>query len=169
MSLGWDLHKLFKSHSNELIRFIRRAGVPEDDAPDLLQDAFLRLVTTHDGQASIANPRAYLFTVSRNLVTDHARARAVRQRYTQAEAPTDVVAPEPPPEAAIDYRRMVQKLEGALAGLSDRQREVFLLHKFEELSHTEISVRLGISRSMVEKHMMRALFNLRTELGDMLD
>ncbi len=169
MSLGWDLHKLFKSHSNELIRFIRRAGVREDDACDLLQDAFLRLVTTHDGQASIANPRAYLFTVSRNLVTDHARARAVGQRYIQAEARTDVVAPEPPPEAAIDYRRMVQKLEGALAGLSDRQREVFLLHKFEELSHTEIAVRLGISRSMVEKHMMRALLNLRTELGDMLD
>ncbi|MFK4772326.1 MULTISPECIES: RNA polymerase sigma factor [Rhizobium/Agrobacterium group] len=167
--MGWDLHKLFKSHSSELMRFIRRAGVPEDDAPDLLQDAFLRLATTHDGQASIANPRAYLFKVSRNLVTDHARARAVRQRYSQADAPTDVVAPAPPPEAAIDYRRMVQKLEGALAGLSDRQREVFLLHKFEELSHSEISVRLGISRSMVEKHMMRALLNLRTELGDMLD
>ncbi|RYG95479.1 MAG: RNA polymerase sigma factor [Alphaproteobacteria bacterium] len=169
MPLGWDLNKLFKSHSNELLRFIRRAGVPEEEAPDLVQDVFLRLATTHDGQDSIANPRAYLFRVSRNLVTDHARARAVRQRYTQADAPTNVAAPAPPPEAAMDYRRMVQKLEGALAELSYRQREVFLLHKFEELSHTEISVRLGISRSMVEKHMMRALLNLRTELGDMLD
>lgn len=167
--MGWDLNKLFKSHSNELLRFIRRAGVPEEEAPDLVQDAFLRLATTHDGQASIANPRAYLFRVSRNLVTDHARARAVRQRYTQADAPTNVAAPAPPPEVAMDYRRMVQKLEGALAELSYRQREVFLLHKFEELSHTEISVRLGISRSMVEKHMMKALLNLRTELGDMLD
>ncbi|MCO5731243.1 RNA polymerase sigma factor [Rhizobium sp. SSA_523] len=151
------------------MRFIRRVGVPEDDAPDLMQDAFMRLATVREAQASIANPRAYLFKISRNLATDHARARTLRQRFVQVEAPTDVPAPMPTPEATLDHRRMVQKLEKALATLSKRQREVFLLHKFEDLSHAQIAARLGISKSMVEKHMMKALLSLRTELGDILD
>ena len=168
--MRWDLQTLFKRHSQELLRFIRRTGVADDAAPDLLHDAFVRLAANSDAQdVPIANPRAYLFQVSRNLATDHMRAAAVRQRYAVSEIPEDIAAPAVLSEATVDFRRQVGRLEDAIGDLPARQREVFILHKFDGMSHSEIAAHLGISRSMVEKHMIKALTQLRTNLGDLFD
>jgi len=41
-----------------------------------------------------------------------------------------------------------------------RTRQAFRLHKLEDLTHAEVAQRMGISKSAVEKHIMRALRRL---------
>ncbi|MBX8814512.1 RNA polymerase sigma factor, partial [Ochrobactrum sp. MR34] len=53
--------------------------------------------------------------------------------------------------------------------LPPRQRDVFLMHKFDGLSHTEIAQKLGITRSGVEKLIMKALAHCREHLGKHLE
>lgn len=168
--MHWDLHKLFRRHSQELLRFLRRNGVSDDVAPDLMQDAFLRLASAHKpGDTVVSNPRAYLFQVSRNLVIDHARSITVQKRVFVADVPADIPAMQPSPETEADFRQRMERLGQAVAQLPARQREVFLLHKFDEMTHSEIAVHLGISKSMVEKHMIKALIRLRESMDDLLN
>ena len=60
-------HRAWRQHQDELKRFLvhRTANVAEAD--DLLQEVFLRVVAQGAGFCSIANPRAWLFQVARNL------------------------------------------------------------------------------------------------------
>ncbi|KKX27167.1 RNA polymerase sigma factor [Rhizobium sp. LC145] len=168
--MHWDLQQLFRRHSKELLRFLRRSGVSEDTASDLVQDAFLRLAAMSPAAGEVVgNPRAYLFRISRNLSIDHARAHAVQSRYIQPGLPAEIAEAKPSAELEVDFKQRVARLERAIQTLPERQRQVFLLHKYEELSHAEIAERLGISKSMVEKHVMKALVHLRDSLADLLN
>jgi RNA polymerase sigma-70 factor (ECF subfamily) len=60
------------------------------------------------------------------------------------------------PEDELDMQQRVQNLADALAALPPRCREVFLLHRMENLTYSQIATHCGISVSTVEKHIARA-------------
>ena len=68
-------------------------------------------------------------------------------------------------EAALHAKQRLQAIVSVLDELSPQCRNVFVLHKFEGLTHPEIAARVGISRSTVEKHMTTALKHLVRQLG----
>ena len=152
---------------DDLGRRLSRKLVKSIDAQDVLQEAWLKLARSA-GRSDIVNPKAYVGHIAGNLAIDHIRAQKVRDRHFAAvefhEMPTDA----PSAERIIDYRQRIARLEAIIAELPSRQREVFLLHKFDGLSHSEIAERLGISRSAVEKLVMKALASCRDGLGDLL-
>lgn len=159
----------FARHYDELVRRVTRRIGSRTAANDVVQDTFLRIYATSP-TAEIASPTSYLFRVADNLAIDHLRQEASRAGVISFDPDQEAVAArEPSPEQALDYKQRLKVLEAAIAELPPRQREVFLLHKFDGLSHGEIADRLGISRSMVEKHVMKALAHCRDRLGELLD
>jgi RNA polymerase sigma-70 factor (ECF subfamily) len=68
------------------------------------------------------------------------------------------VAPEQ--EDALEVEDLHRQYRDAVQHLTPRTREVFILHRVDELTYTEIAARLGISVSTVEYHIMRALVHL---------
>lgn len=159
----------FARHYDDLLRHVvRRIGNPTL-ARDVVQDTFLRIQASSPA-GEVASPAAYLFRVADNLAIDHLRQEAARARFlSPAPEHEAVAAPEPSPEHALDYKQRLNALDAAIAELPPKCREVFLLHKYDGLSHGEIAVRLGISRSMVEKHVMKALAHCRDRLAGLLD
>jgi RNA polymerase sigma factor (sigma-70 family) len=148
----------------DLRRFLRARLGNARAADDTAQEAFLRL---HVAQTSceIRNPRGFLFAVATNLAIDVIRKRMRRDRYTQPVGGDGAI------ESAADRgrspeQRMVarQQLEAAIAVIDDlppKCQQVFLLHRFEGLSYTDIARRLGITKKGVEYHMTQALSRLR--------
>jgi RNA polymerase sigma-70 factor (ECF subfamily) len=67
-------------------------------------------------------------------------------------------------ERSIEQRERLALLRGAIDELPPRCREVFVLHKLDGLSHADVADRLGISRNMVEKHVIRAMRHFRDRL-----
>ena len=65
--------------------------------------------------------------------------------------------------AALRLQRLEQ-LKEVLAELSPRRREALMLHRFEGLSQAQIAERMGISTSMVEKHIAFALLHCKRRL-----
>lgn len=63
----------------------------------------------------------------------------------------------PSAEAVVASRERLSALVAALETLPRKTATIFRMHKFDGLSYAEVAVRLGISRSSVEKHMMDAL------------
>ena len=69
------------------------------------------------------------------------------------------------PGERFEQQQRLSHLAAALAELPPRRREAFVLHKFDGLSQVEVAERMGISLSMVEKHIASALLHCKRRLG----
>jgi RNA polymerase sigma factor (sigma-70 family) len=69
------------------------------------------------------------------------------------------------PERVLLDREALETVVDAIAALPPRTREVFVLHRFEEMTCNGIAEQLGISVSAVEKHIMKALRELHDRLS----
>lgn len=160
-----SLLRSFAEHRDALLRFLARKLEDRSLAEDFMQETWLRAANSPGG-AVIANPRSYLFRIAANLVLDHQRRVGQHVELKVAEETAAAVADaRPSPENIALHRSEFARLVRILDGLSPRCREVFILCRFEELSHAEIARRLGISRNTVVSHMVSALAAIEREMG----
>ena len=151
-----SLAEVFVRHASELRHFLRgRRGA--QDAEDLVQESFVRLIETGRTQ-EVSNPRAWLYRTSTNLAADAGDHRRVRAAVHVDGADVEAVADQrADPARIIEARQHAQHLWAALAALPEACRHAFLLNRFDGLSQREIALRMGISEKTVERHVLRAL------------
>jgi RNA polymerase sigma-70 factor (ECF subfamily) len=158
---------MFAEHGPVLRGFFVRRGA-NDEAEDLVQETYLRLLRAHQHQGdAIANPEAYLFTVALNL----AREQAVRRRrpmlpIEELENITTLLAAEESVEDAAERAQRRQRLQALLGTLPDHTRAVLVMQYRDGLSYKQIAERLGVSSHMVKKHVVRGLSVCRRALVD---
>jgi RNA polymerase sigma-70 factor (ECF subfamily) len=159
---GLDFDALYR----EMLPLLERKLQSVHEAADVFQEAVIRWLGLPDRQ-SVREPRAYFYRVAINIAVDRMRSRALRAEDSGVDEA--IVDPTPLPEHRYEARLQLQRLQRAVDALPPRCREVFLLFKVEGLGHEAIAARLGISRNMVEKHVIRALVELRGAVADLLD
>lgn len=151
----------FTATYRDLLRFLRRRTRCEETARDLAQDAWLR-VTAHQATGDTALPtspdhaRAYLFVVAERLAIDHLR----RERHWHAElAPLLQAWAQHTPDVAEShaYAQALRAVEGAVAGMPARMREVFVAHRLEGVPHDELALRFQVSRKTIEREVTKAM------------
>ncbi len=129
-------------------------------AEDLLQETYLR-VRAAASERSVEYVQPFIYQTARNLALDHLRGErrrsALIDRRPEAEEIANVAASAPTPETRTRDREMVARLEGTLARLSKRERDVFLRAKLHGWSYAEIAADLGVSKSTVQKDLTAAL------------
>ncbi|MCS6286524.1 MAG: sigma-70 family RNA polymerase sigma factor [Nitrospira sp.] len=152
---------LFQQYYGELLRFLTAKLGCREQAADVVQDTFLRVRRLKD-LAGVAQPRAFLYKTAVNLSVDLFRRQRIRaERMTQLETIQEPLSMATRPDDAVEAKERVQLLRDAIEELPPKCRQVFLLHKFMGLSHASIAGRLGISKNMVEKHVMKAMAHCR--------
>ena len=156
--------RIFKERYHSVYSFFLKRLGSSEDAADASQEAFMRMVR-HNGAISLKSPDSYLFSVARNLATDMLRSRAVRSKYTDAADVEAQPSTAPLQDAALETRNRQKLLQKALSELSPRCREVFILHRLDNLTYKKIGKRLGISPRTVENHLARAILHLRKSLS----
>ncbi|MBO9707358.1 MAG: RNA polymerase sigma factor [Caulobacter sp.] len=154
----------------DMRRFFQARLGGRADVEDLVQELYLKVQAVAD--ETIDNPPAYLYRLASNLMLDRLRrakragARDDEWRRTHHTAVGSLdVAEEPDAESAVIARQRLEKIAEALKTLSPQTQRIFLLHKFEGLTHAETAARLGVSRSAVEKHVSLALSHLVKRVG----
>ena len=156
----------FRGFYADILYFLRKRTDNASDAADMTQDVFTQWLDYRD-RAKVEQPRAFLFQMARNLLRDHWRKQKVRHTAHPDHAAMDIepVTDEQhdPMAAALRLQRLEQ-LKEVLAELSPRRREALMLHRFEGLSQAQIATRMGISTSMVEKHIACALLHCKRRL-----
>ena len=143
--------------------FERRVRTPED-AEDLTQEVFVRMLR-RKGVGEIDNLEAFVFVAAANLLKDYYRLLARRGTMPSIDG-LDFISPERNPAEAAEDKAEVVVLLNAIRSLPPKCRMVFVMHRFDEVPHTEIAQRLRISVSMVEKHIAAAVKQLRRNLKD---
>ena len=154
---------LIASHGAQLQRFLLARVRNYADVPDIVQEVYLRMLRIPHTD-SIRSPEAYLFTVAQHVVHQHTlRQSAIPPSVELAEMlvyPTAAADPA----LELDAHQCLERLQEALDELSPKARATFMLHRREGLSFDEIADRLGISRPMVKKYLMKALTHFRERL-----
>lgn len=149
-----SLHQLYSDHHGWLTGWLRRRlGCPQN-AADLAQDTFLRVLLARERPA-LLEPRAFLTTVAKRVLANHYRRQDIERAYLQALASLPEAEAPSEEERAIILETLVE-LDRLLDGLPPQAKRVFLLAQVEGMSYAEIAAQLGISLSTVKRHMVKA-------------
>ena len=149
------LHDLYRDHRGWLESWLRRRMENGCDAADLSQDTFLRLLASPQRIADLQEPRAYLLTVGKRLLSNFYQRRSLEQTYLNALAllPEDSV---PSPEERWLLLETLQALDELLDGLPTAVRRAFLWSQLEGLGYQQIAERLQVSERTIKRYMAQA-------------
>lgn len=149
---------LYRECAPKLRRRIRSRVGSDDEANDLVQDAFARLLGARPMEG-LRSPGAFLNRIVRNLLIDRARRLSARPPHVQFDTETEfAVAPEQ--AELIELDQMRRRYRDVVESLPPRMREVFVLHRIDELSYKQIATRLDISVRTVEWHIAEAIVRI---------
>jgi RNA polymerase sigma-70 factor (ECF subfamily) len=164
--LGDDIREpfdlLYREHAPRLRRRLRARLGSAEDANDLIQDAFARLLGARPSDG-LREPGAFLNRIVRNLLVDRSRRLFARPPHITLEIEAEVAVP-PDQGQQIELDQMRERYRQVVAQLPPRMREVFILHRIEGLSYKQIAVRLDISVRTVEWHIAEAIVRISREL-----
>jgi RNA polymerase sigma factor (sigma-70 family) len=156
---------LFNKYRGALLRHVGRLASSKEDAADLVQDTYLRVMdrismSRFDGEA-----RAYLFQTATNLARDHLRRQKFRAHARLDDAPEDTLrAHGPTPDEVTSADQVTAVLRIAIREMPEDARAVFVLARSRDLSYAEIAKRLGIGRRTVERRVAEAVAFLASRL-----
>ena len=143
----------------DIVRETRQRG-SHADADDIAQDACMRALDIESPQR-VREPLRYLFRIARNLVIDRRRSRVREALLADSLAVIQRGSGNPAdPERILAGKQDLERVLAAIASLPPRCREAFTLHRFDGLSYAAIARRMGVSTSMVEKHIAEAMIRV---------
>ncbi|MDT7835347.1 sigma-70 family RNA polymerase sigma factor [Aquabacterium sp. OR-4] len=151
---------MLERYHRELLNFLARQVNDRDTAADIAQESFVRVLSAQSSGQAVLDMRALLYRVARNLVIDQHRRNEVRRSCDLDALPEDQHPPAPrhlQPEELLASQQVIRAYLATIEALPARCREAFVLHVFDDCSHAQIAQHMGISASMVEKHIVRAM------------
>jgi RNA polymerase sigma factor (sigma-70 family) len=156
--------KLFAHHARAVRRYLFGIIPKHEVVEDLTQDAFVRLQAS--GRSELDSPRGFLFRTARNLALDHLRraGRVPMDALDDTEA-AQLADASASPEEQVAAREELAIMRAIILELPPKCRQAFLLVRLEGLSHREVAAEMGLSQTMVRKHLARALGHIQTRLG----
>ena len=147
------LAELYQDVGPGLLAYLRRRLGDRHVAEDVLQETFCQAARRLERLAEAASPRAWLFTIARNLA-----ATMRRRRGPAVELTVEPPAVEPTADARLDA------LRAAIAELPEAMRETLELRLRDELSYEEIAAVLGLPIGTVRSRLHHAVQRLRTTM-----
>jgi RNA polymerase sigma-70 factor (family 1) len=147
--------RLFAESRAGLRRYVRRLVHSQETADEIVQEAMLRTYEHADAKKA---PKAFLYSIARNLATDTLRHDRAAKTHTVGDWDAEGLMRH---HESLDSSLLAEErsriLKDAVESLSPQCRTVFALKVFHACSYKEISERLGISPKTVENHIARAV------------
>ncbi|MBB2144861.1 RNA polymerase sigma-70 factor [Pedobacter sp. LMG 31464] len=134
----------------------------QDAAKDILQEIFVWF-WNHREQINTKTIQGYLYVAVKYKVANYIRNGKVKESfYTRVKAANIGAVFN---DTSIEVNELIKFINEFTNDLSPRCKEVFQLSRFENLSHKEIAIKLGISEKTIENQITLALNKLRKKLS----
>jgi len=160
------VEQLFCEHGSALKGYLYRQSGNEQDAKELVQETYLRMLQIKDRDA-IRDPKRYMFTIAGNLAKQHGREQGrERGTFDVNEASLEgELSYHPSFGDQIDEDAHLRRLREVFAELPVKCRAAYILQTAHGLSYAEIAQQLGVSTDMVKKYLSQALLHCRRRMG----
>ena len=161
-----QLEELFRVHGRDVFKTAFRVTGSENDAEDVVQTVFLRLLANrHAGRVRRDEAGAYLRRAATNAALDSLRRRKTRAAVPIEDAPPDTLADNAPSaERQAGGAGLRRALRDGLARLNPRAAEAFVMRHLEGLTNGEVAEILGTSAPVVAVTLHRARRSLQKHL-----
>ena len=154
-----SLVEIYERHSPEIFRYACRMLDDREMAEDCVAEIFCRfLIAAHAGRP-FENPRAYLYRIAHNWITDHRRLPAHVSLEDNMQ-----LDQEGNPSHVLMQNLDCQRIRAAIVLLSPEQRQVIELRYLEDRSHFEVAEALGKTVEATRALQHRAIKSLRQTL-----
>lgn len=148
------IRRLVDAHFDAVWRLVRRLGVPENEADDAAQRAFVVAVRRLD-EIDPNRERAYLMGIAARTASETRRTLRRRREDAVAED-AEWADPAPDPESQIDRRRARARLDAIVASMPVEIGTVFVLREIEGMTLPEIAQMHGIPLGTATSRLRRA-------------
>ena len=156
---------VFRRNYERLCQRVQRITADAAVAEDLVQEAFISLWSNEQWQ-KVENSEAYLYKACLNKALNHATSQKRRTelvlQYQQGQGQAKTA------DHDLQLQELQQQVQQAIDALPPVCRKVFLLSRYEEMTHKEIADFLDISPNTVDNHIKKALVILRKALLGLL-
>ena len=155
------LTNYYVTHRDELLAYVSSRLGNSVEAEDLVQNVFLRLLTSDKMITEITLP-ALVYTITRNMINDYDRRRTHYEAYEHYLKNTDSI--DDSAGSVLSIRDITEQLERGLARVPENCREIYRLHIYGGMKVAEISERLGEGYKSVEHRLGTARKMIRQHL-----
>jgi len=158
-NLGTDsIETLYKEHNHWLVTWLRKKLSCPDNAADISQDTFVRILKCRNALLNMHNPRAYLARTAHNLIIDRARRESLERAYLQELTATlqdnDSV---PSTERVWQAIEALEQISLVLEKFPKHVQKTFLLYFIDNMKQSEIAKQLKISTRTVRNYIVQVL------------
>lgn len=150
------------AHRGELLAYASSRLCGNDLAEDIIQDVFLKLLTTDKLLSEVTLP-ALVYTILRNLINDYYRCHAVYEQYEHYIK--DTCSEGTSMESVFSAHEIMERMERGLARVPENCREVYRMHIYDGMKVSEISRQLGEGYKSVEYRLGTARKVVRAYLS----
>lgn len=159
----------YRKYSTALHRYLVRRLPRAQDADDLSQEVFMRLLRLETAEL-VRQPQNYLYGIAANVVREYLmRSDLESQRMAYDSELADKEAERPfqlPQDPLSEHIDAVRRLQQALSQLSPMHRAVVLCLKREGMSYEETAQATGLTYWTVEKYYFQAKAQLKSMSWD---
>jgi len=154
--------RLFREHNEALIRFLAARLRSTQEAQEVAQEAYVRLLSL-DSPGAVSYLRAFLFKTAANLAVDRLRRDEVHTRATGSPIFQEL-ADERTPERLLAGEQRLARLERVISAMPPKCRRAFILNRFEGWDFGAIARDMNIAERTVRFYVARALLQCRAAL-----
>ena len=152
----------YSAHRDELLAYASTRLGDRDEAEDIVQNTFLRILTTNKMLTEQALP-ALVYTVCRNLVNDYFRRRVFRFEYEHYIQCAGIGSSSM--ESVFFAADIVEQMERGLARIPENCRKIYRMHILGGMRVSEISAETGENYKTVENRLGLARREMRHYLS----
>jgi RNA polymerase sigma-70 factor, ECF subfamily len=159
-----QIDKIYNRHYMEVYRFLICFSGNQNDAEDLTQEVFIRVLNNLSNIHSINNLKTWIFSIAKHVAIDHYRKRRFSSLFTDGFF-NRIISTEKEPNDLFEQNEMKRLVHAAISKLKPNYRAVVILRGINEFSIKETSEILQCKESKVKVDYHRALKELKKKLN----
>ncbi|MGD0753866.1 MAG: RNA polymerase sigma factor [Bacteroidales bacterium] len=152
---------LYERYYRQLYRFIFNMTRQKELSEDMVQNIFLRMLKYPDGFMGFGEFKMWMYHIARNAVYDHFRKVKRTPYHSDVKEYEERIEGELYTDTPLMKEQELKTLETAMQKLSDENRELLILYRFQELKYNEIAKILNTTEGAIKVRVHRALNQLK--------
>jgi RNA polymerase sigma factor (sigma-70 family) len=150
---------LFERYNKRIFNFLARLTMDRALAEDLTQNVFLRIIKYRNSYREGARFQSWIYQVARNVFSDHYQVHKNKYSdFVDVEKVSDSLYDTEDINTLDEQEKLLQR---SMAKLSDEQRELLILTRFQHMKYEEVAAIMDTTVANIKVKVHRAILKLR--------